>query len=126
MANLNNWKNFNNPKIPPSAGPIWTYGTDSWSWVPRGVRSAPQSGSDQFEYYWQWLQLQKQVPQPYNSVTYRGGIGSNTARYLSDSIYNNMPDLRSETIVMKNQIDEYVKKLAESNLLPADLYRDKI
>ena len=126
MANLNDWKNSTNPKLPPTAGPVWIYGTDSWSWVPRGVKPPIQPGSDQFEYYWKWLQFQKTVPEPYNMVTYRGGLSNNTATYLSDSIYNKIPDLRSETVQMKQQIDAYVKTLQENNLLPSDIYRDKI
>jgi hypothetical protein len=125
MENINNWKNFNNPKLTPSVGPVWTYRSDSWSWVPR-TSPRVNVGSNEPEYYWKWLQQQKRIPEPYNSVTYRGGIGSNTARFLSDEIYNGVPDLRSDTVLMKQQIDSYTKKLTELNLLPQDLRRDKI
>jgi hypothetical protein len=118
--------NTYNPRLPSLNGPVWTYKNDSWSWYTGNNKRSIVSGSDKLEYYWKWIDQQKTIPYPNNSVTIQGGLSSNTAKFLTNSIYNNVPDLRSETILMKKQISEYEEKLKADNLLPQDIRRDKI
>ena len=122
---MSNWKNFDNPKIPPSVYPFWSY-NNTWSYGPVPLEKKVYAGSNNLNYYWTWLERQKSVNPQYNMLTQQGGINNNTIRYINDNLYRNVPDLRSETQSVKTQLNEYYKQLEKYNLTPSDLHRDKI
>ena len=93
-----NWT-FQNPHLPPSIYPAWSYENDSWCWGPKAYQEIKTSNKitplAEVASYWEWIDQEKNVPQP--AMTIRGGMTPNAAFAIQTAILNT-PDIESETM----------------------------